>query len=104
MISQASDRRTTVQGYIVRIAQDSSPQYYVIVDLIKYLTPTIRGALDLLVKLHLAYNVKYTFGCRIFSTFIHKARLKIDREFDKESTQINVLLHEINHMLKLPLC
>lgn len=102
-IRRASDRGITVQGYIVRIVQGSRPQYYVVIDLIKYFSPTIIGALDLLVKLHLAYNVQYTFECEIFYQFIQKAIFKIDTKSDKPNTQLYVLLNEFNHMLKFPL-
>ena len=103
-IRQASDRGLTVQGYIVRVIQGSGPPlYFVVLDLIKYSSPTIIGALDLLVKLHLTYNVNYTFECEIFYQFIQKAFFKIDTKFDKDNTQLNVLLNEFNHMLKFPL-
>ena len=92
---EAGRRGTTVQGYIVRIQSGDNVLYYVVLDLLKYVAPTIIGALDLLVKLHLSYNVKYTYECSVFYTFIQRVLLEVETKFDIPNTKLNLLMHKV---------
>ena len=92
---EAVKRGTTVQGYIVRIQSGTNVNYYVVLDLLKYIAPTIIGALDLLLKLHLSYNVKYTYECGVFYTFLQRVLLEVETDFDLPNTKLYLLENKV---------
>ena len=92
---EADKRGTTVQGYIVRIQSGTNVNYYVVLDLLKYKAPTIIGALHLLLKLHLSYNVTYTYECGVFYTFIQRVLLEVETKFDVPNTKLYILMNKV---------
>lgn len=92
---EAEKRGTTVQGYIVRIQSGTSVNYYVVLDLLKYIAPTIIGALNLLLQLHLSYNVKYSFECGVFYTFLQRVLLEVETKSDARNPKLYILMNKV---------
>ena len=64
-------------------------------ELLKYIAHTIIAALDLLVKLHVSYNVIYTYECSVFYTIIQRVLLEVETKFDIPNTKLHLLMHKV---------
>ena len=83
--SKAVSRGLTVQGFLIRVIESETRQYYFVLDCIKYHFTTVIGALDCLIKSHLSYNLKYSFENKYMYTLIQRVIYRIETPGDERS-------------------
>ena len=70
--TRAASHNTTLQDFTVKVEFHASPVYYVVIEDLRYTCSNVVTALDLLMKLHLVFNIKYSFETKSLLHFFPK--------------------------------
>ena len=92
--ARAASHNTTLQGFLVKVVSPTASVYYVVLDDLRYACASVVAALDLLIKIHLVYNIQYNFEIRVFLNFFQKGVFKINTKLDKCTPRLVQLLNE----------